>query len=232
LKNENLMKLDEIICGADVVNEFYSAYVNDADFAHWVDKTLPDLKNCEKQKQNNPWHKYNVLGHILHSVEEINALTVMLPNQDKRMLSYVMLFHDMGKPNKHIQRMKNGEMIDSFFNHNEESEKIAKRDLPKLGFSEDDIKVMCKLIFKHDIFMFIKAYDCQNRHWRVLNEKLVQEEIADLNEVGDGKKLLSYLILIGRADNLAQNEKMTKEAIELLDKFENLLKTFKNIEKS
>ena len=218
-----LNKFDKIMCGENVVESFYSSYNNDKDFAEWVDQNIPDLQKCERQQQNNPWHKYNVLGHILHSVQHMNKLSFGMKNNIRRMLSYIMLFHDIGKPNKHIIRSKNGQMIDSFFNHNEESEKIARRDLPKLGFLDDEVKIMCKLIFKHDIFMFIKTYQSSNKYWRILDEKLVRKEIEDLNIVGDGKQLLKYLLLVGRADNLAQNEQMTGESLALLDKFELML---------
>ena len=222
-----LKEFDQIICSDNVVDRFYLKYNGDVDFKGWLDKFLPDIQKCEKQGQNNPWHKYNVLGHILHSIESINALSKTLPQKDRRLLSYVMLFHDIGKPDKHIVREKGGAIRDSFFNHNIRSEEIAKCYLPKLGFSEEEVKVMAKLIYKHDIFMFIKPFKSKNQHWRVLNEKLIEEEIADLNQVGNGEKLLKYLIMVGRADNLAQNEKMTAQSLAMLDKFDEMLAEMK-----
>ena len=44
--------------------------------------------------------------------------------------------------------------------------------------------------------------------WIVSNE-LIQEEIQDLNSIGDGEYWLKNLVLVGRSDNMAQNEKMT-----------------------
>ena len=219
-----LTELDEILSSEKVVDKFYKKYRTDDNFKHWLIDVLPEVDKCERQQQNNPWHKYNVLGHILHSVESINRLTVGLPEEDRKMLRYVMLFHDIGKPDTHIVRRKNGEMIDSFFNHNEKSAEIALRALPKLGFDAKQVEVMVKLIFKHDIFMFIKTFESENRYWRVLNQQLIYEEAADLAKVGDGEKLLKYLVLIGRADNLSQNEKMTGESLAMLDQFEELMK--------
>lgn len=217
--------LDEIVLSENAVEEFYVRFDKDKEFTMWIDEEIPQIRQCENQKQNNPWHKYNVLGHILCSVEEMNKQTQSkgMSEQERRLLAYVMLFHDIGKPDKHIVREKNGQMIDSFFEHNIRSEEIAKEVLPKLGFDEKDIAVMLKLIFKHDIFMFIKLQKTNNPYWRVLTKELIEEEIADLNQVGDGTKLLKWLVMVGRSDNLAQNEKMTAESLNMLAKFDQML---------
>ena len=170
-------ELDEIVCGENVVENFYNKFNDDAEFKAWLNEILPEIERCEKQRQNNPWHKYNVLGHILHSIESINELSIGLEEDKRRCLSYVMLFHDIGKPDKHIQRMKGGDLIDSFFDHNIKSAEIARRVLPKLNFNAKQVKIMEKLIFKHDIFMFIRLFKSDNKYWRVLDEKLISEEI-------------------------------------------------------
>ncbi|MBE7074266.1 MAG: HD domain-containing protein [Clostridiales bacterium] len=218
-----VLELDSVICGDNVVEKFYSKYASDIEFKNWLNSILPEIQKCENQQQNNPWHKYNVLGHILHSVEEVNKLSVGLGDNKRRLLSYAMLFHDIGKPDKHIQRMKNGQVIDSFFDHNIKSAEIANRVLPMLEFDKNEVLIIAKLIFKHDIFMFIKRFKSDNKYWRVLNRELIAEEIQDLNEVGDGKELLKMLVLIGKADNFAQNEKMTGESLNLLDEFEHMI---------
>lgn len=218
-----LETLDKIVLSKNVVEDFYNEYKNNIKFRDWLDKLIPEIKKCEQQEQNNPWHKYNVLGHILHSVQNMNNMTNDLEYNEKRLLSYTMLFHDIGKPDCHIRRMKNGKMIDSFFNHNIKSEEIAKRVLPRLNFSENDSKIIEKLVLKHDIFMFIKLEKTDNPYWKQLTNEVILEEIEDLNLVGDGYKLMKYLIWVGRSDNLAQNEKMTAESLKMFDKFEMML---------
>ena len=220
----NMELLDNILLGEDVVNSFYNHWKNNADFKNWIDKILPEVELCENQQQNNPWHKYNVLGHILHSVEAMNFQSKDLPLDSRRLLAYTMFMHDIAKPLHHLTRMKKGELIDSFFNHNIGSEKIARRVLPQLGFDEKHTDVICKLVLKHDIFMFIKPYPTENPNWKVLSPQLIQEEINDLNSVGNGHTLMQYLVMVGRADNLAQNEKMTSESLKLLDMIDNELK--------
>lgn len=206
-----------------VVDQFYNEYNNNADFNTWLNNIMPETQACEDQEQQNPWHKYNVLGHILHSVEAINQLDIDMPEKDRKMLSFTMFLHDIGKPECHIRRMKDGKMIDSFFNHNLASEKIANRVLNKFGFDNDDSAIISTLVRDHDIFMFIKKNQTNNPHWRQLDDSVVDEEVAKLDMVGDGEKLMRELVMVGRADSMAQNEKMTRESFELLDKFDTML---------
>ena len=219
--------LDEIILSDEVVENFHREYINNYDFKKWIDFHIPTVKDCAEQKQNNPWHKYNVLDHILHSVEAMNSQTRDMNLRERRILSYTMFFHDMGKPECHIERIKNGVMIDSFFNHNIASTRIAREVLPILRFKEQDIEIICKLVFKHDIFMFIRLHSTDNKHLRILNNDLIREEIEDLNSIGDGLYWLKKLVLVGRSDNLAQNEKMTAGSLRLLNEFDRMLDNWK-----
>ena len=66
--------------------------------------------------------------------------------------------------------------------------------------------------------MFIKDFATQNPYWKRLTDEVIKDEIADLNSVGNGVELLRQLIMVGRADNLAQNEKMTADSLKMLDK--------------
>ena len=223
MEQNYLSTLDDIILSQNAVDYFYDKYTNDKHFSQWLDNTIPYIKPCEKQEQNNPWHKYNVLRHILHSVEEMNKQSKSLPKKDRKILAYTMFFHDMGKPEKHIVREKDGRQIDSFFDHNVRGAEIVEEILPKLGFNKEDTLKIVKLVYKHDIFMFIKEEKTNNPHWKVLTKDLILEEIKDLNKIGDGYKLMKYLVMVGRADNLAQNEKMTTDSLRLLDNFEKML---------
>lgn len=217
----NIETLEKIILSTNVVVAFYDKYTGD--FKVWLDNLLPEINNCINQEQINPWHKYNVMDHILHSVEEMNKQTSHLPMNDRKILAYSMFFHDIGKPACHIRRIVDGKDRDSFFNHNLESERVCRRVLPQLINNNEDIDVICKLVNKHDIFMFIRDFKHNNPHWRTLSPNLIQEEINDLNSVGDGKKLMRYLIMIGRSDHRAQNEKMTPPSLKLLEKCDKIL---------
>lgn len=215
--------LDECLLSANAYEKFMEQYSNNKEFNKWINEVLPEVWDCLNQQQNNPWHKYGVLEHILRAVEYINIQTKGLQTDKKRLLAYTMFLHDIGKPKCHITRNKDGKIIDSFFNHNVVGEEIAKRVLSKFNFDQNQIKQICMLVYKHDIFMFIKPFKSENPHWKELSYDLLQSEINDLNSVGNGYELMKYLVMVGRADNLAQNEKMTADSLNLLKTIDSML---------
>lgn len=218
----NLEKLNNILLADNVKEEFYKA-IEDEEFEGFLKENIPEIFTCKDNGQNNPWHIYNILDHILVSVEKMNGQTKGMSEDERKLLAYTMLFHDIGKPAKKIQRVKQGKTIDSFFDHNIESEKIARMRLENFGFKGEEKAVIEKLVNKHDIFMFIKTYDSSNRYWKKLTPELIEKEIEDLSTCGDGVKLLTWLVMVGRSDSLAQNPEMTQESLELLDLFDEMI---------
>ena len=220
--------LDRILLSENAVNEFNVNY-NNLQFKNWLLNLLPEVEKCKNLKQDNPWHVYNCLEHILHAIEEINKQTLSMNSDVRRLLAYTMFLHDIGKPDcamRRFSKLYNRE-VDSFINHNKAGVRIAKRVLKSFGFDKKEEDVILKLIDKHDIFMFITLTDDGNKYHKVLSEVLVKEEIEDLNKVGNGTELLEYLIMIGRSDNLAQNPEMTKDSLFLLDTMQNMLNNVK-----
>ena len=217
--------LTDILLSDNVVENFYQNYNNNTEFKNWIDLILPEVQRCKNLKQDNPWHIYNCLDHILHSVEEMNKQTTLFSTDIRKMLAYTMFLHDIGKPDCYIRRYSKlyHREIDSFFEHNKASQKIAGRVLPKFNFDKNEQEIIKLLVHEHDIFMFITLVDDGNRFHRVLSKELLHEYIGKYNEISDGKTLMKYLIMVGRADNLAQNPKMTKKSLELLDVFDNML---------
>ena len=210
--------LDSILLDGSAVESFYFNY-SKKDFRKWILSVLPEIEKCIETKQDNPWHIYNCMDHILHSVEEMNKLSQGFDERTRKILAYVMFLHDIGKPESHIRRFSKlyGREIDSFFNHNKASVKIADRVLSGFGFLKTEIYVMKKLIDMHDIFMFIRLQDDGNPFHYVLDKKYINEQVLILDKVGDGRDLLKQLIMVGRADNLAQNPSMTGAPLKLLE---------------
>ena len=217
-------KLDKILLSDNVCDEFYKNYQNN-EFKQWLLGVLPEIEACKETSQDNPWHIYNCLDHILHSVESINKQTKGLGVQTRKMLAYVMFLHDIGKPKCLIRRYSKlyNREIDSYFNHNLASKDVAERVLKDFGFDKKQQEIIKLLVEEHDIFMFITLKPDGNKYHRVLTPELIEEQIEKYNAVGDGKTLLKQLIMVGRADNLAQNPKMTANALTLLDKMQEML---------
>ena len=222
---QNLKQLDDILLSQKVVEEFRKAMQN-TDFENWIVSVVPEIIDCANLNQDNPWHIYNCLNHILHSVDEMNKQTEGLDLKERRLLAYTMFYHDIGKPAVHIRRYSKlyKREVDSFFNHNIKSAEIVRKSADKFGFSEEEINLIEKLVLEHDMFMFITEDDDLNPYHKVLSEKLIKDKIDELSQFGDGKKHMLYLIMIGRADNKAQNPDMTENSLRLLDKMEKMTK--------
>ena len=209
----NLELLDKVLLSDDVVENFYSEYKNNESFGNWLNTNIPDIKKCEEREQNNPWHIYNVLGHILHSVESVNELSKGLDQKERRLLAYTMFFHDIGKPDTCVFRKNK----DTFYGHNKRSCEIIEPILPNLGFSEKECNQIMALVYKHDAFIQVGNGQIK------LDDKFLDKQIEYFNKFGDGKKLMGYLIIVAKSDNLAQNPEMTPRSLEVLEETKELL---------
>ena len=74
---------------------------------------MPQVEDCKNQEQNNPWHKYNVLDHILHSVEEMNKQFVAKQQESQYAVHAMRLQSQAINLQKYIQ--KTGCTLDEAF---------------------------------------------------------------------------------------------------------------------
>ena len=135
-----------------------------------------------------------------------------------------MFLHDIGKPKCKIRRYSKlyGREIDSFFDHNIASVKIGERALDKLGFNQIDKQIILKLVKEHDLFMSLTLEQTTNPYKRTLTKDVLQQLVNDL-DADNGKNLMQYLLMVGKADNRAQNPKMTGQSLKLLDVMSDML---------
>ena len=226
---EHLKQFNKILLSNSFVDDFCKLYYSNPEFKAWLLEILPEVQDCEFQQQDNPWHIYGCLEHILHSVENINNQTKHLDSKTRQMLAFVMFLHDIGKPACHIRRYAQnyGREVDSFFDHNKKSAEIAHRVLGQFGYTGKQAQVMEKLVLNHDIFMFIRLTETNSPFRKKLNDEVFENELKDLESVGDSKELMQYLLYIGRADSGAQNPELTKGSFEVLDAMQNMLDKYK-----
>ena len=83
--NDYLEKLDNILLSESVREKFLKAYKDDS-FKNYLLNILPEVEDCRVTKQDNPWHVYDCLTHILKSVEVMNSLTNGMEDKDRRVL--------------------------------------------------------------------------------------------------------------------------------------------------
>ena len=211
----NLEKLTDVLMSGNVKNGFYNL-LKDKSFKLWILNLIPEIVDCKNCKQNTPWHLYNVLDHILISVEQINKLTANMEYKKRKMFSYIMFLHDLGKPKCKQHYLFKGKTFDTFPNHQQESEIIAKRVLSKLGFSEKEVKLMCTLILNHDLFNKI-VKEPKRIDQKKFCDELIKSLVSNFNTFGDGIDILNSIVIIGIADNKAQNAELTKKPLEILE---------------
>ena len=217
----NEEKLTKVITSKNVKDNFYQ-FIKDNDFYKWLIGLMPEIIDCKNCNQNTPWHIYNVLDHILISVEEINKLTKALNKNERKLFSYVMFLHDIGKPKCKQTYTVNNELRDTFPNHQEESKKLAERFLNKLKFNDEENKYILFLISNHDLFINIVKNPIKENQ-KQFSEQLLDNLIIEFNKYGNGKKILKDIVIIAIADNKAQNPKLTKDPLEILYKAKDYL---------
>ena len=115
---------------------------------------IPEFKETFDFDQQTVWHQYDVFEHTLHVVDETE------PNNIVRLAA---LFHDVGKP-RMMYLDDNGE--GHFHYHWEESERIFTQYQNNFNLSEEDIYLIRKLIYYHDLsvknntlHLFLEEFD-------------------------------------------------------------------------
>ena len=93
--------------------------------------------------------------------------------------------------------------------------KIAKEALPYLNFSEEDQKIIIQLVKDHDVFISLTIDE--NKKGTLLSTDLLEKMKEDYDILGDGKKILSFLIKVGISDNHAQNTALTQGTLKLIE---------------
>ena len=157
--------LDKILLSDNVIQKFYDEYKKE-DFKKWLVSFLPEVEDCLNCEQDNPWHIYNVLNHILHSVEEMNKMTMDKKVQQRRMLAYTMFFHDIAKPMCKFRRFSKShkKYVDSFFNHATKGADIVMRVIDKLNFTKKEQKTIIMLVKEHDKFINLTLNKEKSNH--------------------------------------------------------------------
>lgn len=171
-------ELSKLLCGKDagrILREY-------EDVIFFILPELKPMKNCV---QNHKRHIYDVWGHTVAAVENIDPLPE---------LRFAMLFHDSGKP-KCKSTDANG--TDHFYSHGKESTKIAYEILTKLKTSTKFKNCVCNLVEYHD-FMPHK-----------ISKKNFKKYIGKL-----GIDTVKQLFAVREADVKAQNPIFHTESLE------------------
>lgn len=142
---------------------------------------IPELKHEIGFDHNHPHHHLDVWNHTLL------ALSMASFDFDIRL---ALLLHDIGKPFSY----QDEEGIRHFHGHSDESEKMTRRILKRLGFNKNKIKDICYLIKNHDLpitekdlkkypELSLKRYEIQKCDALAHHPDKLEKRINYLNEV-------------------------------------------------
>lgn len=138
---------------------------------------LPEFDRAMQTEQNHKHHCYSVGEHILHSIEEIEAESV---------LRIAMLLHDIGKPDS-LTVDEAG--ITHFHGHPVLGESMARDILRRLKFDNDTIDKVCRLVRFHDYGNGIEP-----------DERMTRRAVNKL-----GEDIFPMFLQVSRADTMAQS---------------------------
>ena len=130
-----------------------------------ITEIIPELAPAIGFEQNNPYHCYDVLNHILFSVESARK------NVHIRL---AMLFHDIAKPECYTEV----DGVGHAYGHQQAGSDTAKRILLRLKYDRDTIETVTQLILYHSAD--IQPHRKHIRRW--LN-KIGEKRLRQLLEV-------------------------------------------------
>ena len=126
------------------------------------DAIFPELKPCIGFAQNK-YHKHDVFNHTMIALDAVP--------KEYPLIRWAILFHDLGKP----ESCENyGTPHASFHQHEVISERMAKKIMRRLKFSNHEIKYISNLIRCH---MFQHSSDMKDSAIRRFVTKLGRENI-------------------------------------------------------
>ena len=148
---------------------------------------VPELEQTAGFEHNNKHHCYDVLTHILRSVDAAPKDLV---------IRLTMLLHDVAKP-RHYTESDDG--AGRFYGHAQDGSDTAREILHRLKYDNDTIKAVVMLVLYHDTAVEPEGKNV--KRW--------------LNKIGAER--LRQLLEVKRADAMAQSEAYRREKLDRLD---------------
>lgn len=152
---------------------------------------FPEFDVAMETPQNNPHHCYTVGEHILHSLMEVPA---------DKILRLAMLLHDIAKP---MVLTEDGHGIHHFHGHAKEGEKMSREIMRRMRMDNDTISYVSRLVLYHDYGNGVEP-----------DASIVRRAV---NKIGED--IFPMLLMVRKADILAQSEWKRKEKLANLEKW-------------
>lgn len=108
---------------------------------------IPELKPCDGFKQNTPWHEFDVLEHIMNTVDTVSR-EAWMSGDDFYIIRLAALLHDIAKPDCYGE---DSDGIGHFFGHPAISADMSKQILFERFRLPNEIREsVVELILYHD----------------------------------------------------------------------------------
>lgn len=153
---------------------------------------FPEWDRAMETPQNHPHHCYSVGEHILHSLKEVPP---------DKVLRFAMLFHDIAKP---VTIKTDDKGVTHFHGHARAGEEMSRIILKRFRMDNDTINKVSRLVLYHDYINGVTP-----------DKKIVRRAVNKI-----GTDLFPSLLLVSRADILAQSSYRQKEKLENLKAWE------------
>lgn len=165
---------------------------------------LPEFNHMMETEQRNPHHIYNVGEHSIKAIEIIAEGNY--PKKLHSVLAWTMLLHDAAKP---FTKSTDEDGCDHFYGHPDKSAEIAVKVLRRFKFDNDTIDKVSRLIKWHDYRFNLEPAAIRRA----------------MNKIGED--ILESLLLVQRADTLAQSEYQREEKLDTLRKVQKMMEEIK-----
>lgn len=149
---------------------------------------LPEFDAMMKTQQHNPHHIYSVGEHTIHALMNIT---------EEKSLRIAVLLHDVGKPQT---ESVDEEGISHFYEHAAVGEEMVHKILRRLKFDNDTLYKVKRLVKWHDYRFSPKVSRIRRAIYKI------------------GEDIFPDLLLVMRADVLAQSSYLQKEKLEELER--------------
>lgn len=126
-----------------------------------ISVVLPEFENCLGVQQRGEYHQFTVDKYAQKCSENVSNIDELcnkndieplnLSKKETRLLSWISIFHDLGK--KEVQKEEkdeNGNIKDTFYNHPKATLPIAQNVMQKMGFDKNTQERITKVISYHD----------------------------------------------------------------------------------
>lgn len=166
---------------------------------------LPEWDQMLKTPQENVHHCFDVAGHTLAALKALHGFPEYkeLTAKEQTTLSYAVLLHDCAKP---ACKSYGPDGVAHFYGHQKLSGEYTDRILHRLKFDNDTIAIATRLVYNHDTRFSVDRSNIETAVRKLANRI--------------GTDNIPLLILIQRADTLAQAPAYHAESLSVLEKMQ------------